>query len=183
MLKSARRLALVLLAVLLLGGLAVPAASELWRPTLTGTWYFATGVGPGAAVPAVATFHDDGTVVYSDALTYGGVPLFPVKFTPFLGVWRMTGFGKFGGTSVGLMFDPTTNVIVGLERARSALRFDRDLGHVVGTIYLETAMCTGPFACPDPTDPAVVWTPVGDPVNGFPVTLSRLSRVPAGPLQ
>jgi hypothetical protein len=175
--------------ILALGaGLAVPAANEMWNPTPTGTWYFATDAsmlaGPGAALPAFVTFHDDGTLTYTDAAMFGALPALPLMGSPYHGVWRFTGPGRFGGTSVGLLFDPASSAMIGFSRARSALRFDRDLGRISGTIYVETAMCTVPMVvCPDPTAPTVTWTPVGDPINGFKVSLTRLSRVPAGPLQ
>jgi hypothetical protein len=179
-----RRLVLALVASLILGGLAVLPATDLWRPTPVGTWYFATGLGPGMAVPGLVSFHDDGTLSYVDGLIYSGLPQMgmPLKLTSYSGVWRVTGLDKFGGTSIALMFDPSTGAMTGFMRARSALRFDRDTGQVVGRIYVETSMCASPVVCPDPTDASLAWTPFGDPVNGFPVTLSRMARVPAGPL-
>jgi len=194
-LRPAHRMILVLIATVLLAAPAIQAGPPPWIPTIAGTWYFSTSLaavtGPGTTVPGMATFHEDGTLVYTDALMFGmGAKLgFAVKIAPYHGVWRMTGKNKFGGTGIGLLFAPapgTTapDVVVGFIRSRSELRYDGSLSRIVGTIYIETTMCeTGPLSCPDPTDPDVVWVPFGDPVQGFPVALSRVSRVPAGPLQ
>ncbi len=179
---SARRLILLTVAVLLVGGLTAPVASGRFPATLVGTWYLASGLGAGATLPSLVTYHRDGTLGYTDALMFGGVPQLPMKVSPFLGVWRATGPRRFGGTGLGLLFDPATNMMVGFVRSRSSLRFDVNPGRVVGNIYIETTMCPSQFTCPDPTDPAVVWTPYGDPENGIPVVLTRLFRLPAGPL-
>jgi hypothetical protein len=179
--RSTRPLILVLLAAMLATAPAAQAADP-WHPDVAGTWVFVTAMGPGMTLPGMATFHEDGTVVYTDATMFGASPI-PFKVAPFQGVWQMTGKNRFGGTSIGLLFDPATGMVVGFGRARSALRFDGSPSRVVGTLYLEMASCPTPVTCPDPTDPEVTWYPLGDPVNGFPVVLSRVSRVPAGPLQ
>jgi hypothetical protein len=183
---STRRMALLVLAALLALGVTSPTADEGWRPgwrpTLTGTWYFSSVIAPGATLPGLVTYHDDGTAVYSDAIMFGGIPQVPMKITPFHAVWQVTGRNRFGGTALGLIFDPVTNAMIGFARARSNLRFDTDLNHIVGTIFGEMVLCSTTFTCPDPTDPSLVWTPTADPVHGMSVSLSRLSRVPAGPL-
>jgi hypothetical protein len=177
------RIALGVLAGLFVFGATTLAADGFAKATPVGTWYLSTEVGPGATLPALVTYNIDGTLTYVDAFLFGGVELLPFKVSPFLGVWRPTGNGRFGGTSFGLLFEPTSNVAVAIMRARSALRFDGSRDRVVGKIYVETVMCPTPVSCPDPTDPSVVWTPAGDPVNGFAVVLTRASRVPALPLQ
>ena len=188
--RTTRRVMLLLIAVVVLAAPGLRADHNPWPQTLTGTWIFSTSLppvpyGPGGTVPGMAAFNEDGTLAYTDALMFGGGgELFPYKVGPFHGVWRMTGPNRFGGTSIGLLFDLTYGYVAGFVRARSALRYDGSPSKITGTLYMETLMCAnGPLACPDPTDPAAAWVPFGDPVNGFPVALSRVTRVPAGPLK
>jgi len=102
---------------------------------------------------------------------------FPFKITPLHGVWERTGPGQFGVTSLMLGFDPATNVLVAIGRARADIRFDGDFDHLAGTLYGELLFCPTPFSCPNPTDPAAPWITTTPPV---PFTAIRVRRVPAG---
>jgi hypothetical protein len=182
---SCRTLMMTLALVAIVGASRADASApeRYTAATLAGTWMLSTEIGPEAALPSFVTYAADGTLVYADALMFGGVELLPMKAGPFFGVWERTGPRDFGGTSVGLLFDPTTNEVVAIARARSALHVAPGGAHASGTIFLEMAPCPTPVSCPDPADPDVSWIPFGDPVNGFTVSLSRIVRVPATPLE
>ena len=177
--RSTLMMSLALVAIVGASRADAAAPERYTATTLAGTWMLSTVVGPGAALPSFVTYAADGTLVYADALMFGGVELLPMKVGPFFGVWEQTGPRDFGGTSVGLLFDPTTNDVIAIARARSALRVARGGAHASGTIFLEMVPCPTPVTCPDPADPAVSWVPFGGPVNGFAVSLSRIVRVPA----
>jgi hypothetical protein len=179
--KPARMMIPVLLAVMLGGGPGLEAAGPSYLSTLTGTWIFSTVAGPGMTIPAVVTYHADGTITYSDATMFGGSAMAPYKFGTYNGVWQQIRQNRFGTTAIGLMFDPGTNAVIGFARGRSALRYHGNTSTLVGKLYLETVACPTPFTCPDPTNPNLVWTPFGDP-NGFAIVLSRVTRVSVPPL-
>ncbi len=181
-------LAAGLLAAVFLATAALRADGRREAPAIAGTWAFSTSLAtvgmPGATLAGMVTFNEDGTLVYDDALMFGGgAQLFPWKTSPYHGVWRATGRNRFGGTSIAMLFDPATGAMVGFVRARSSLRFASGDSKIVGTIFTETVICPNSFSCPDPANPGVQWTPFGNPVDGFPVVLTRVVRVPAGPLQ
>ncbi len=69
---------------------------------LTGVWSWRCILppamfGPNAVMPSVVTFHNDGTVLWSDGLAFGGLPLAysPYTYTPFYGEWERTGPHEF----------------------------------------------------------------------------------------
>jgi hypothetical protein len=186
--RTTRRMILVALAVVLLAT-PVLRADQPRPQTLAGTWVYSTVVGQATTgelmtIPGMATYNADGTLTYSDATMLGGSAAMPspIKFGPYNGVWERTGHNRFGTTGLGLVFDPATNKVIGYARGRSALHYDGDSSKLVGTLYFEFAPCSSEFTCPDPTDPATSWIPFGDP-NGFSVVLTRVTRVPAVPLQ
>ena len=186
-----RRSALIAV-VLVLGFLAAATAGEpkamiTTRPSRgaqpVGTWVWLTYLGPGAALPALVTYHMDGTLTGVDGTLFGFATPSGTPVSPFHGVWQNTGWQSIGGTSLFLIFDATKKSPVAYGRARSALQF-LDEDHFEGVVFLEVLPCmTGPLSCPDPLDPAARWMAYpGVPATGIPVTGARLERVPAGPL-
>ena len=147
---------------------------------ITGSWWFVGQYGPGMTLPTLVTFHGDRTTTASDAIMFGGIPGFPFKVTPFQGVWERTGPLSFGGTSLMLVFDSTTNALIGVARVRSDIQFDGDFNHLTGTLHGELLFCPTEFTCPDPTDRDAPWVPT---TSGVPFTAVRVRHLPAGPLQ
>ena len=162
---------------LLLAGSVSPLAAPGEGANITGTWWLVGQYGPGMTLPTLVTYHADGTSAASDSIMFGGIPGFPFKITPLHGVWKRTGPGQFGVTSLMLGFDPATNMLVAIGRARADIRFDGDFDHLAGMLYGELLFCPTPFSCPNPTDPAAPWITTTPPV---PFTAIRVRRVPAG---
>lgn len=139
-----------------------------------GTWAWSTHRPSGGTLPALVTYHKDGTISGSDGVMFG--INFPPAFNPNLasglhGVWERTGPRSFRGMSLYLQFAPDGNVI-GWGRARSELQFVGDEDHIEGTMYLDSLPCPTPFTCPDPV--ASAWTST---ITRRAVSAVRLSRV------
>ena len=117
--------------------------------TLWGTWYVTFDFGLNANIPAVATFHRDGTLVTSDGSDFGGPP-FLVQSTPLRGVWVRTGAGTFEGAALYLNGDVVTGELVTITNARLLIQFGNGFDHIRGTVFLDTFQCPTPFTCPDP---------------------------------
>lgn len=149
-----------------------------------GTWVWRTYVGPGLTLPALITFHSDGTITGSDATMFGGVPGAETKTTPIHGVWERTGRQSIGGTGLYLIFDSASGVLIAMGRSRSSLQFATGFESFQGKMFVETLACaTGPLTCPNPLDPNAQWVAFpGMPQDGFEVSGALLARVPAGPL-
>lgn len=175
----------------LVGGLAtlaITAKSQSLRAfghwgQYWGTWVWQTQFGPGVALPALITLHIDGTVAGSDGTMFGGTPNSTTRTTPLHGVWERTSAQSIGGTSLYLVYNAATGVLMAYGRARTSLQFADDFDHFQGKMFVETLPCPGPTSCPDPLDPAAKWVAFsGMPADGFPVTATRLERVPAAAL-
>ena len=147
-----------------------------------GTWVWTTD----NRIPSLVTFHLDGTVSVSDGRMFGGVqPNSTTRLTPLHGVWERTGFQGIGGTSLYLIFDATTGVLLRWGRSRTSITFADDFDHFQGKMFGESLSCEPgpPVSCPDPQDPGAKWTPnPNTPPDGFPISGTRLKRVAAGPL-
>lgn len=182
-----RRALLVMLATLITL-IAVPgqplAAPQDHRTQPSGTWLWQTWLGPEASLPALLTLHKDGTVSVTDGLMFGGLPDSTTRMSPLHGVWERTGAKQIGGTSVWLIFDAPSGVLVAFGRCRTSLRLTQRGEALEGEMFLEMLPCNGPLGCPDPVDPAAQWLPYPNlPPGGFlAVSARRLHRVPAGPL-
>jgi len=178
-----RRL-LLLLAVIVL--LAAPAGlvagsnsnqgqAEGYQPA--GSWVWWTSFGTPGSVPALVTYHTDGTLSGADGLMFltpdGG------KISPIHGVWERTGPKGFGGASLYMLYNPA-GTLVGFARARSALHFVDDPDHIEGVMFVDIGLpcASPPFGCPDPVSPGATWTPHPMmPPGGFPVSATRIHRV------
>jgi hypothetical protein len=136
-----------------------------------GTWVWHYGPeGSGLPFPALVTFHQDGTLICSDSMMFGGFQVSPFKTSPIQGVWERTGPKSFGGTSLYMIFVPTTGVAIMYGRARSSLHFGEDCDHIYGEMVAETLSILE-----DPLDPDASWEPY--PVT-FLISGARLHRVP-----
>src|SRR5690348_4473356 len=72
----------------------------------SGTWVWSTYTPVGAALPALVTFHQDGTVAGTDFSMFGGTASsLSRRTTPFHGVWERTGPSTVGVTSLYLVYD------------------------------------------------------------------------------
>jgi hypothetical protein len=159
---------------------ARPPAGDL----LVGTWAWQTSlpVSPGLEMPlpALVTYHIDGTVSVADATMLGGLPAAanPFMYTPGQGVWEHTGHHEFGGTSLYLRFDRSTGILLGILRSRAHIEFGADFDHIKGTMHLDFLSCSSPLTCPDPVSaPPEAWQSFG-PVSDFSFTATRLHVVP-----
>jgi len=177
--------ALVLAAVGIAGG----AEPQAVRSTLNshwgqvwGTYVWQTQMGSGNYLPALITFHFDGTITGSDGSMFGALNP-KIRTTPLHGVWERTGWQSIGGTSLYLVFDANTGAVMKYGRARSSLQFAGDFNSFQGKIFIESLTCATPLTCPDPLDAAAKWDPNSTmPPDGFQVIGQRLERVAAGPL-
>jgi hypothetical protein len=148
-----------------------------------GAYVWQTDEGSGNHLPALITFHIDGTITGSDGSMSGGLNP-KIRTTSLHGVWVRTGWQSVGGTSLWLVFDSATGVVMKYGRARSSLEFTDDFRHFQGKMFVESLACDTQLTCPDPLDPSAKWAPnPAMPADGFLVTGDRLDRVPAGPLQ
>ena len=148
-----------------------------------GTWVWWTHSPAGFALPTIVTLHREGTANTSSSNLFGGVPNARYWVSPLHDSWRRTEGNEIETTCMSLVFDAQTHLLVGWGRIRNALRFGADADHLEGTMYVDFLACPSPVACPDPQDPAAVWTVFGNsPPSGFPITATRLQIVPPGPL-
>src|SRR5579871_1187854 len=183
----------LVLAAALVGAAAAADSTATWigkspnpGPQLakvSGTWLWHSQPAPGIYMPALITYHLDGTITGADSA--GGMPQSAIRTGPLHGVWVRTGANSIGGTSIMFLFDAYSGVLMAFARARSSLQFSDDSSQFQGKMFLERMPCpAGPPSCPDPLDPATMWMPwPGMPVDGFPVTGSRLLGLPSGPLR
>ena len=160
-------------------GSAISRWGQVW-----GTWVHQVQLGPGMQMPALITFNIDGTVTGAPGLMFGGIPNATVTFTPVFGVWQKTAGKSIAGTSLLMVFDRTSGVLIGFRRSRSSLDFSDDFNGYNGMEFLENLACASPVTCPDPLDPNAAWEPETNmPPTGFAVSGTRLEPVKSGPLQ
>jgi hypothetical protein len=153
-------------------------------PQPWGTWVWLTHTPSGAALPALVTLHQDGTVAVSDTTMFGGLPGSTMLSTPLSGVWERTGPHAIGGTSLYLVFDSATSLLAGFGRARTALEFPVGMAdQFQGIMFVDFLACPTPFTCPDPQNTSAAWMAFNPAVPSFAVSAKRLRRVEVGPLQ
>jgi hypothetical protein len=165
-------------------------ASVQWGKgaVLTGFWHWQINMDlffPGAVLPSLVTFHNDGTGGCSDSVAFGGTPTNVYRYTPFQGVWERIGPHKFALTFMALRFDTTkNNVLVGIARSRATISFSTDFDHLEGTMHMDFLPCPdnpyGFLMCPNPLLAAEgdwqPWNP-GMP-SDFNIKAARVSNVP-----
>ncbi len=146
--------------------------------TLTGTWIVWAEPQFGVRVPALHTYHSDGTITSSDTFMFGGVPGATIRITPLHGVWERTGPSAFAATSLVLVYDASSSLLIGFGRARATVSFPKnDPDHISGTASVEFLPCPSPVACPNPLAADAAWAPFpGFPPN-FQATAARLRLV------
>jgi len=144
-----------------------------------GSWYWTTNI-PNGSLPALIVYQIDGSINGSDTAMFGGTPMNPFRYTPLHGVWHQTGRHQFAGTSLFLRFDPATNKLVGIARARSQFAFTHDFDHIAGTMLLDVLPCPTPATCPDPLAKDANWQPYNLPPipNEFTFQAVRINLVP-----
>jgi len=154
-----------------------------WWPPVAGTWVWWSELQPGVRVPTLVTYHSDGLVTASDVLTFGGLPNVPYRITPLNGVWAATGRNTFATTSLFLVYNASSSLLIGFGRCRASMSFaDNDSDQISGTLYCELLSCPSPVACPDPQSANATWVPIPGFPASAPATAARLRRVPPGPL-
>ena len=163
-----------------------PVVNAADTQTLAGTWvvWVELTVSPGVQVqvPALHTYHSDGTITSSDVLSLGGLPGNPFRITPMHGVWERTGPSVFATTSLFLVYDASSSLLIGFGRARTTLSFAKDdPDQASGTAKAEFLLCLSPFACPDPQAADAAWVSFPGFPPSLPVTATRL-RLVQGPL-
>jgi hypothetical protein len=79
--------------------------------------------------------------------------------SPLHGVWERTGARQVGGTSLWLVFDAPSGVLVAIARCRTSLEVTRNGEGLDGKMFLEMLPCNGPLGCQDPLDPEAEWLP------------------------
>jgi hypothetical protein len=169
----------VIVAVLALFPRVAHTQQAVPQPWGTFVWLTHT---PTGDLPSLLTLHQDGTVAVSSSNMFGGSSLsLGQRTTALQGVWAPTGPKTIGGTSLDLVFDAGTNLLIGFGRARTQLIFT-DFDHFEGTLFLDFLACPTPSTCPDPQDPSAAWTAAVPGVPSFSVSGRRLQRVEVGAL-
>jgi hypothetical protein len=127
---------------------------------LTGVWYWQNIFGDGV-LPSILTFHNDGTVLCSDALAFGGIPptMNPYTLTPFYGVWERTRRHEYTATWLSLAFNRETGILAGIVRSRANFAFADHFDQIAGTMFVEMLACPSFLTCPDPLAPNAAWAP------------------------
>jgi hypothetical protein len=178
--------AVLFLALGVLGMLSHPAAALGQEgAVLTGVWYWENiiPVFPGAVLPSILTFHNNGTCVCSDALAFGGLPTNTNRYIPFQGVWERIGPHKFRAMWLVLRFDAATGALLGVGRSRATFAFSTDFDHFEGSMHLDFLPCpAGPFGflmCPNPLlAQEGDWQPWSATGSDFSFKAARVSVVP-----
>ncbi len=152
-----------------------PSGAVLWGSS----WHWRTITANGS-LPAFITYQQDGSINGSDASMFGGTANNPYRYSSFAGVWERIGPNEFAGTSLYLRFDPATNKLIGIARARSQFAFAQDFDHIAGTFRLDVLPCPSPATCPDPLADTADWQPYNGPPlpNEFSFEATRIKRVP-----
>jgi hypothetical protein len=178
---------ILFLALGIIGMLSHPAiALGQEGAVLTGGWIWQINldvVFPGAVLPSLLIFHNDGTCFCSDAVAFGGTPTNVFRYTPFYGVWERTGPHEFTATIMSLRFDTTKgNILVGIGRSRATFAFTTDWDHMAGTMHMDFLPCVGgnPLMCPNPLlAQESDWEPWSTTMpSDFSFTCTRVSVVP-----
>jgi hypothetical protein len=159
--------------------LALAAVLFITSPTLVadnphavaGTWVTWASPSPGMQVPVIQTFSADGYIVSSDVKMFGGLPGVTIRVTPMHGVWERTSRNVMKTTNLAMVYDASTNLLIGFVRSRATGSFN-EAGEVVGTVIPEFLGCGSPIACPDPLSRDAAW----GPVPGFPPSMTFTSR-------
>lgn len=154
--------------------------AALGRPFgLTGTWYVRfriDGTPPGFNLPAVITFHADGTFEAVDGGDFGALPDLPYDQASQMGAWKWLGGNRYRADGLILSFsrqagsegqlDNILGTIIEIELDR---RHDSFTAGVTQKIWY----CPDTFFCPDPlTDPPNVTIPADQ--AGFSIEGRRL---------
>ncbi len=153
------------------------AAAETQGGQPWGSWLWLTHVAPGVTGQTVAIFHQDGSMTCAEG-PFAGYPS-NEAYGPGHGTWEKDGGGTFLGVRLLTIFDITTGVKIGIQRGRFYFHFvPGNFDQIEGKVIVESLSCPeGPFACPDPLDPAAVWTPVSPP-EGWRSSAKRIHTVP-----
>jgi hypothetical protein len=179
--KTARRLSISAVATLSLAALfAISSAAVRGdnAQTLTGTWLVWPEFAPGLKVPALHTYHSDGTLSAADTFSGGGIPGLPIRTTPNHGVWERTGPASFAVTSLFLVYDAGSSLLVGFGRARaSVLLTTPEADRGTGVVSADFLACPSPVTCPDPTAADAAWMPFPNFPPEVPVTSTRVNVV------
>ncbi len=149
-----------------------------------GSWYLVfdisdlTGV-PGAGLPTLTTFHQDGSLTVTEGTMFGFFfPGNPVFTSPSNGTWVREQSGNIAGTVLGLRYDKTTGLLLGLRRGRFVFHFDdTNFNRIAGRLLVDGIDC-GPLSCVDPDDPNAAWVTQ----ESFLFTGKRIRVVPVDPL-
>jgi hypothetical protein len=156
--------AALFIALGMIGLLGQPATTQGPEgAVMTGVWYWQNVFGPGV-LPSILTFHNDGTVLCSDALAFGGIPDNPFTLTPLYGVWERTGPQEYTATWLCLCFYRTAplGMLAGIVRSRANFAFAGDFDHIAGTMSVDLLLSDYtsdlfPLNCPDPLAPDAAW--------------------------
>jgi len=176
------RLAAATLVVAALFLISPSAGNAADTQTLAGTWVVWAEIQSGVRVPTLHTYHSDGTITSSDVLSLGGLPGNPFRITPMHGVWERTGPSVFATTSLFLVYDASSSLLIGFGRARTTLSFAKDdPDQASGTAKAEFLLCLSPFACPDPQAADAAWVSFPGFPPSLPATATRV-RLVQGPL-
>lgn len=146
---------------------------------MAGSWYLALdsqpfGLPPGFPLSGLAVFNSDGTFQVLDAGDFGQATFTNTQHSAQYGAWRYTGFNSAVGTTLFLEADLSSGEVLRWNKVEFTLQRSADRDVVEGTVNVSVLECANllplptPLTCPDPTDPANVFTslpPVDDPVT------------------
>lgn len=160
-------------------GASTPYPSLALPWGLTGTWYIRfqiDGTPPGFHLPAVITFHADGTYEAVDGGDFGAIPDLPYDQASQLGNWRWRGGNRYVAEGLILSFSReagSEGQLVNILGSIIDIELDRRRDAFTATVTQKIWFCPDTFFCPDPlTDPPDVTIPGED--AGFSIEARRL---------
>lgn len=150
-----------------------------FRLAPVGTWYLTflvENTPPGFNLPAVITFHQDGTFSAVDGGDFGALPDLPFNQTAQQGVWRWSGVREFVATGMILSFKRDEGMEGQLDNVsitRIDIEFGDDLDQFTAVVSQDFWFCPDTFSCPDPlTAPPDLSVPAEG--SGFSILARRL---------
>ena len=130
--------------------LALPAQAQDTDKQFTGSWVHylnATGGANGPFLPALMTFHSDGTMTGSSSLMFGSpaFPLATITYSPIHAVWEKAGPKSIAVTSLFFAFELDGRAH-SYTRNRIVLELGKDRDTYTGMLYWTS--CTAvPLVC------------------------------------
>lgn len=163
-----------------LSGIQGQSFNSIQLPRLpVGTWYITFLIEeapPGFNLPALITFHRDGTFTAVDGGDFGALAELPFNQTTQQGVWQWSGGKEFVATGMILSFSREFEMegqLDNVSKTRIDIEFGNDPDEFTAVVSQEFWFCPSTFFCPDPfTAPPDLVVPSEG--SGFSILARRL---------